>query len=85
MTYPSNGGVIATIKEVPAGVGISVGDKAFWVKCEPCGHVWAAAYFPMDAMKFARIAQRHAACPKCGERKRVYVAKQDNGVLKEGI
>lgn len=56
--------------------------KAFWVKCEPCGHVWAAAYYPLELSLFARIA-KSSVCPKCGERKKVTIAKQDDGVLQE--
>jgi DNA-directed RNA polymerase subunit M/transcription elongation factor TFIIS len=58
--------------------------KAFWAKCGPCGHIWAAAYYPCDLAKFGRIIGR-CGCPKCGERKRVFLAKQDNGTLLEPI
>lgn len=62
----------------------TTGDRAFWVKCEPCGHIWAAAYWPMEVALFAKIAKRGSICPKCGETKRVYVAKQADGKLLEG-
>jgi hypothetical protein len=55
--------------------------KAFWAKCQ-CGHIWAAAYYPLDMAKFATILMR-CTCPKCGERKRITPAKQDNGKLLE--
>lgn len=54
--------------------------KAFWAICEKCNHCWPAAYFPLEATKFAKIAKR-AVCPKCGGR--ALVAKQDDGVLQE--
>lgn len=57
--------------------------KPFWVKCEPCGHCWAPAYFPMEAGKFAKAA-KNVLCPMCGNGpKNIVVAKQHNGVLKE--
>lgn len=57
--------------------------KAFWAKCEGCGHCWAAAYYPQTATNFAKIASRNSkACPKCGSA-RVTVAKQSDGVLQE--
>lgn len=62
-------------------------DKAFWAKClvPACGHIWAAAYYPMDASKFARIAMK-ATCPKCGATKdKVGIAKQDSGRLLEEV
>ncbi len=55
--------------------------KPFWVKCRKCSHCWAAAYLPLTAETFAKIAKR-AACPMCGDSKPV-VAKQDNGKLNE--
>lgn len=58
--------------------------KPFWVKCPPCGHVWAAAYFPMDATRMAKAAKQ--CCPYCGHGpKGILVAKQDNGVLNEPL
>jgi hypothetical protein len=53
----------------------------FWCRCEKCSHTWIAAYTPMNATLFARIARRHSRCPKCDGRG--LVAKQDNGVLLE--
>lgn len=38
--------------------------KPFWVKCGSCQHVWAAAYFPMDASRMAKVAKQ--CCPYCG-------------------
>lgn len=55
--------------------------KAFWAKCQ-CGHIWAAAYYPTPVHLMAKIL-KSVACPKCGERKKVYPAKQDDGVLQE--
>jgi rubredoxin len=40
-------------------------EKEFWVKCKPCGHVWIAAYLPMEMFKFAEVA-KGAHCPCCG-------------------
>lgn len=58
------------------------GDKAFWVKCSPCGHIWAAAYYPCEMAKFAKIMKK-IVCPKCGETKKIFMAKQNAGVLNE--
>lgn len=59
-----------------------LGDKPFWAKCWSCEHIWPAAYLPMEMAKAAKVL-RAATCPKCGERKRVGVAKQDDGKLLE--
>jgi DNA-directed RNA polymerase subunit M/transcription elongation factor TFIIS len=57
--------------------------KPFWAKCGACGHCWAAAYLPMEAMLFSKIAKNAAKnCPKCGATK-IFVAKQNDGVLLE--
>lgn len=54
----------------------------FWVKCEACGHAWAAAYLPMEASDFAKCAKAH--CPMCAASpKQVLIAKQKDGVLME--
>lgn len=37
----------------------------FWCVCSKCGHTWIAAYTPMNATLFARIAKRHSRCTKC--------------------
>lgn len=50
-----------------------------WAKCSKCAHIWAAAYYPMNLEKFAKIVSGHASCPKCGEPG--VVAKQNNGRL----
>ena len=57
----------------------AMGTTPFWARCE-CGHTWVAAYAPMDLAKFAKVVGR-ATCPKCAETKKIYLAKQDNGVL----
>jgi len=57
-------------------------NKAFWAKCGECQHIWPAAYYPYDLAKFARVVAR-SVCPKCGEDKRVFIAKQNDGVLLE--
>lgn len=56
-------------------------EKALWAKCPACGHTWAAAYYPMELAKMARIAKAHSACPKCGSPGAV--AKQNDGRLEE--
>lgn len=58
--------------------------KPLWAKCGACSHCWPVAYLPMEIMKFASIA-KSPRCPKCGERKKVFAAKQDDGVLKEPV
>lgn len=40
--------------------------------CRPCGHVWAAAWLPMEAMRACRAMR--APCPACGESKRLALA-----------
>lgn len=57
--------------------------KPFWIKCGGCCHCWAAAYLPMEASMFGRIAMK-AICPMCGNGpKNNLVAKQHDGVLRE--
>lgn len=56
--------------------------KPFYAKCGQCSHIWPAAYYPVDLTTFAKIT-KSAACPKCGERKRVFIAKQEDGILQE--
>lgn len=57
--------------------------KALWAKCSntACGHIWAAAYYPLNMARLSQIIGRHSRCPKCDEPG--LLAKQDNGVLKE--
>ena len=57
--------------------------KPFWVRCEPCGHAWAAHYMPIPASIAAKLLRR-PLCPNCGNGpKGVVVAKQADGVLLE--
>lgn len=56
--------------------------KAFWAKCGTCSHCWPICYLPMEVMKAAAL-MKSAACPSCGERKRITVAKQKDGRLQE--
>lgn len=71
------------ITETPRGSKpVELGTKAFWAKCADCLHCWPAAYFPMDAAKFAKIIGRKPRCPKCASAN-VVVAKQANGALLE--
>ena len=74
--------VSATIRAVPKGEAAGDASKAFWVKCSKCSHCWAAAYYPLEAGLFAKIAMGHTRCPKCGDPKS-FVAKQADGVLLE--
>lgn len=56
--------------------------QPFWVRCGACQHTWAAAYLPMEAQVFAKVAR--ASCPMCGGGARnVFIAKQKDGVLLE--
>lgn len=56
--------------------------QPFWVKCGACSHVWTAAYLPMEARLFAKVAKQ--CCPMCGAGpKNVFIAKQKDGVLNE--
>jgi hypothetical protein len=34
------------------------------VRCAPCGHVWIAAYTPMELGAFARVL-KSVTCPNC--------------------
>jgi len=59
--------------------------KPFWVKCPPCGHVWAAAYAPMEMGAFGRLLAA-TRCPNCGSGpKGILIAKQKEGVLNEPL
>ena len=58
------------------------GDKPFWLKCEQCNHCWIAAYWPILATRFCKLVKT-ARCPKCAERQKVIVAKQEDGKLLE--
>jgi hypothetical protein len=57
------------------------GSLPFWAICSKCRHCWIAAYYPLELSLFARIAEGHGSCPKCGSPGRV--AKQDRGILRE--
>jgi hypothetical protein len=51
-------------------VVMSVGEQPdernpFWVRCEPCGHHWIAAYLPMPMDKAAKVLGG-LHCPNCG-------------------
>lgn len=56
--------------------------KPFWIKCGACNHCWAGAYVPIELSKFVKLGKA-ARCPMCGEGKKLYPAKQDDGVLQE--
>lgn len=57
--------------------------KPFWAKCSACGHIWPAAYLPMEMAKAARVF-RSIRCPKCAAGpKGIVPAKQDDGNLLE--
>lgn len=69
--------------------------KPFMVHCGDCGHEWAAAFFPMEAMAFCNVALSHGKnCPKCsgkkvfcgiaGEGSSVSVTIQESPRQKEG-
>jgi len=53
-------------------------------KCDGCGHMFIVAHLPMPLEKAAELMKR-AACPKCGETKRIFCApdapveKSNNG------
>lgn len=53
----------------------------FWARCGECGHCWPAAYLPMEMTACAKLLLQ-AACPMCASKK-VFIAKQEAGVLKE--
>lgn len=58
--------------------------KPFWVKCSACQHIWAAAYAPMEASKFAKAI--NSCCPNCAQGpKGIFIAKQKDGVLNEPL
>lgn len=46
---------------------------AHHLRCRPCGHVWPGFHTPMEMGKLARLL-KGAACPKCGERRELYLA-----------
>lgn len=56
--------------------------RALWAKCGSCGHIWPAAYYPMELAKIGRILEQHGSCPKCGGEG--FMARQHEGVLLEG-
>jgi Zn finger protein HypA/HybF involved in hydrogenase expression len=56
--------------------------KPFWVKCDDCSHTWSPLSLPMEMRKAAKIMKLHNKCPNCRSKK-VFVAKQTNGVLQE--
>lgn len=57
--------------------------KPFWVKCLSCGHVWAAAYAPMEMGAFGKLLAS-TRCPNCGSGlKGIGIAKQKDGELLE--
>lgn len=71
-----------TTENASAVVGHHGSKQGFWVKCRACNHTWIAAYLPMEATKFAKVAK--ARCPMCAASpKNIFVAKQKNGVLME--
>lgn len=48
-------------------------EKQLNAKCGACDCVFLVAYLPMDLEKAAQLMKR-AACPSCGETKRIFVA-----------
>jgi len=47
----------------------------FNVRCGKCGHVWTAAWLPMEASLFAKVTGK-PHCPSCGNGpKAIYVAQ----------
>lgn len=57
--------------------------EPFWAKCGNCKHCWACAYMPMDLVRVGQMLQ-NLHCPMCGQdSSKVFVAKQDKGVLRE--
>jgi ribosomal protein S27AE len=50
---------------------------ACWLKCLPCNEAWKAADLPMEMGELAKLLKKQK-CPKCGERKKVVLAKQDD-------
>lgn len=71
-----------TSEVAAAAIGHPDTKRGFWVKCSACGHTWIAAYLPMELHKFAKVAK--ANCPMCAAPpKKVFVAKQKDGVLME--
>lgn len=73
----------AIFQEVPKGSATPEASKGFWVKCGACAHCWVAAFYPGNGLRFSRTARANSrACPKCGHKK-VWVAKQNDGVLLE--
>ena len=60
-------------------------DKALWIKCTKCSHIWAGAYYPMEARALGKILNDGTHCPKCAATvSYIAIAKQDGGVLMEG-
>lgn len=56
----------------------------FWAKCK-CGHIWIAAYTPMEMRLFASVMKK-VTCPMCGAGpKQICPAKQTAGVLEETV
>ena len=71
----------------PSGTTTPQGEekRPFWAKCDECQHCWAAAYLPMEMGLAGKLLKR-LHCPMCGAGpKRILIAKQDNGILKEPL
>lgn len=47
--------------------------------CQPCGHVWSMAWLPLPVDAAARLMK--GGCPACGERKRIFMAKEVHAAL----
>lgn len=51
--------------------------KPFRVRCQPCGHVWVAGYYPMELVKFANLL-KGTKCPNCAaDSKTMFLAQED--------
>lgn len=75
--------VKAVIGHPAEGDALPGSKKPFWVQCGKCRHQWAAAFLPMEAELFGKVAGK-ACCPMCGNGpKGNFVAKQHDGVLTE--
>lgn len=46
-----------------------------WVTCKPCSQTWRIAFLPMEMGKLAKL-MKGSRCPKCGEIKDIFMAKE---------
>lgn len=57
--------------------------RPFWASCTECGHVWTAAYLPMEMRAFSKLTKA-LHCPNCAAgSNKITPAAQAGGKLKK--